>query len=83
MTKVKSSLKRESFLPKKAHVKITLDPKHHQRPRSSNDDDDDDMDHDTKLMKTLADDKLKALKELNEDFTMEKLQRLSEDDHHN
>jgi hypothetical protein len=40
------------------------------------------MDHDAKLMKTLADDKLKALKEMNENFTMEKLQRLSENDHH-
>jgi hypothetical protein len=41
------------------------------------------MDHDAKLMKTLAADKLKALKEMNENFTMEKLQRLSQDDHHN
>jgi hypothetical protein len=31
------------------------------------------MDHDTKLMQTLADDKLKALTEINENFTMEKL----------
>jgi len=41
------------------------------------------MDHDTKLMQTLANDKLKTLSEINDNFTMEKLQRLSEDDHHN
>jgi hypothetical protein len=33
-------------------------------------------------MKRLANDKLKALKEMNENFTMDKLQRLSENDHH-
>ena len=78
---MKSILKKNEAKPKKAHVKIWEDPNHHQTPRSN--DHDDDMDHDTRLMQTLADDKLKALTEINENFTMEKLQRLSEDDHHN